>query len=181
MTTSAIVISIVVALAVAQVIAVSPWLARRTVRLAARLRYGDTDRGRTRAEDLAAYIDTCPGPLLNLGAALCFLAVGSAVFAHRRSRALLGRISAFVEAGSTRQITRRRRLSALAMANLAMASSIGALLDSLHLSFVSTLVAGGIGSAIVAASVIGAPRVVARIRRSSSGPGPGPGDAGPRA
>lgn len=94
MTTPEILLTIVFGFAINECCDLSPWLARNTVRLAARLRYGDTARGRIRAEDLAAYVDTRPGKLLKLGAALCFFAVGGAAIARRRLRACAVRVLA---------------------------------------------------------------------------------------
>lgn len=172
MTTSEILLSIVLGLAINEVCDVSPWLARHIVRLAARLRYSTTERSRARAEDTVAYIETRPGKLLKLGAALCFLAVGSAAFAHRRSRALAGRIFAHGEARnilSTRPRTRIRVYSVLAST---LAISVVGLFVTIH--YEPSGIALAVSVVCLAASIAGLGygisvlRDLFRSRRSSS-------------
>jgi membrane protein YdbS with pleckstrin-like domain len=72
--------SVVAALAINEFSDVSPWLACRLVRLAAALRYGDTPRGRVRAEEHAAMMaepGRFPGKLLKLVTALGFVATAA--------------------------------------------------------------------------------------------------------
>lgn len=59
-------LSIFLGLVINEACDVSPWLGRHIVRLAAVWRYGDTERGKVRAEEWAAYISTRPGKLLKL-------------------------------------------------------------------------------------------------------------------
>jgi hypothetical protein len=54
---------------------VSPWAARKLVRWSAHRRYAPPSRAEIRAEELAAYIDDCPGKLFKLINALCFATV----------------------------------------------------------------------------------------------------------
>jgi hypothetical protein len=62
----------------------SSWLAKRIVRRAARIKYGDSERGAIRAEEQARYIADRPGNLLKLVTAIGFFATA---LAHRRQRA----------------------------------------------------------------------------------------------
>lgn len=66
---------------------ISPWAARKIVRWAARQQYGETDRGVTRAEELAALINERPGKLFKLGTASRF---ASAAAAARIRRIMFG-------------------------------------------------------------------------------------------
>ncbi|MDP9793485.1 membrane protein YdbS with pleckstrin-like domain [Catenuloplanes nepalensis] len=62
---------------------VSPWLGRRLAAWSARLRYGDTPRGKVRAEELEAVIEARPGSFLKLATGTN-LAVASLVMRARR-------------------------------------------------------------------------------------------------
>jgi hypothetical protein len=72
------VLSITVAIALGlltnELFDISSWLAKRIARRSARIRYGDTDRAATRAEELGAYIEDRPGNLLKLFTAIGFFA-----------------------------------------------------------------------------------------------------------
>jgi RNA polymerase sigma factor (sigma-70 family) len=62
------------------------WLAARLLPLAARLRYGDTQRAAVRSEEWSADLADIPGQLTKLAYAIGQLAAGSAVSARRKTR-----------------------------------------------------------------------------------------------
>jgi hypothetical protein len=74
MTLDQIVQDIFIGLAVNECCDVSPWAARKVVRWSAHRRYPPS-RAAVRAEELAAYVDDCPGNVLKLITALCFATV----------------------------------------------------------------------------------------------------------
>lgn len=156
MTTPEILLTIVFGFAINETCDLSPWLARHIVRLAARLRYDDTARGRARGEDLAAYIETRPGKLLKLGAAVCFLAVGSVAVVCRGLRAIAGRISARNRAEEAR---RNARISqSRLIKGISVGCAIGAGINGTVavVSAVTTMITGGItGSAAVVVFALG--------------------------
>lgn len=71
----AIIIGLITGLVVSECCDVSPWVARKLVRWSASRRYVPPARAELRAEELAAYIDDCPGRLFKLIIALGFAAV----------------------------------------------------------------------------------------------------------
>lgn len=72
MTIGQILFAIITGLAINECCDVAPWLARKLVRWSARRRYAPPSRAELRAEELAAYIDDCPGKLFKLFTALIF-------------------------------------------------------------------------------------------------------------
>ncbi|WP_424533658.1 hypothetical protein ACOZ38_25315 [Sphaerisporangium viridialbum] len=62
---------------------VSPWAARKLVIWSAYLRYGKSARAETRAEELAALIDSRPGKLFKLVTALGFTGGATWTYVHR--------------------------------------------------------------------------------------------------
>lgn len=77
--------AVVVGLAVNESIELSPWLARRVVKVAARLRYAHNPRAVLRGEEWAAIIEERPGKLFKLLTASGFLLVGILGFVVRMS------------------------------------------------------------------------------------------------
>lgn len=70
--------AVIAGLAVNECCDASPWIARKLVRWSARRRYAPPSQAELRAEELAAYIDDCPGKLFKLITALCFAATALA-------------------------------------------------------------------------------------------------------
>jgi hypothetical protein len=87
-TTKEILIGIGLGLMVNEFCDLSPWIARKLVAVAARLRYGTTDRAIERREIFASYINDRPGKLFKLLTALAFLGVGILAFLRRRESSL---------------------------------------------------------------------------------------------
>jgi hypothetical protein len=85
-------------LAANELCGVSPWCARRLVRLSSRLRYADLERRRVRADELVALVDKRPGKIFKLGTALGFLTASLPGWMRRAApgalRSLTGRRSA---------------------------------------------------------------------------------------
>ncbi|GAB1822349.1 hypothetical protein [Herbidospora sp. RD11066] len=80
------VIGVVVSLAVNEMCDVSPWLARKCVRVAARWQFEDPELAEGRAEELTALIDDRPGKLFKLGTALGFLGCATWAMTCRSTR-----------------------------------------------------------------------------------------------
>ncbi len=74
-----IIIGLITGLVVSECCDVSPWVARKLVRWSARRRYVPPTHAELRAEELAAYIDDCPGRLFKLIIALGFAAAAAVV------------------------------------------------------------------------------------------------------
>jgi membrane protein YdbS with pleckstrin-like domain len=85
-----ILLGILLGLLVNETTDLSPWLGRTFVTWSARLRYGETDHGTTRAEELRALIDARPGKLFKLVTGTGFLSSALLFKAMR----LLGRDTA---------------------------------------------------------------------------------------
>ncbi|MEW9533257.1 hypothetical protein [Microbispora sp. NPDC049125] len=83
MTSFEILIGIGTGLLINEACDVSPWAARKLVRIAARLRYTDPVRAAVRAEELTSVIEERPGKLLKLAGALAFWAAACWVRARR--------------------------------------------------------------------------------------------------
>jgi hypothetical protein len=95
MSAGEILVGVVLGLIVNEFCDVSPWLARRLVRLSARMRYGSPDRRDMRAEEQQAIIDLRPGKLLKLATAAWFAVSAAGSWAHVsfRRRLLLHRFA----------------------------------------------------------------------------------------
>ncbi|MDR7276713.1 PH domain-containing protein [Catenuloplanes atrovinosus] len=78
-----IVLALLLGVLVNEFTGVSPWLGRRLAVWSARLRYGDTPRGRIRAEELEAVIDARPGSFLKLATGANLAAASLATRARR--------------------------------------------------------------------------------------------------
>jgi hypothetical protein len=76
-------VSILIPLILAEVGEVGPWTARQLAIWAAMTRYGDTERGRRRAEEWLALLDGLPGKLIKLGVGLHFAVAAGAVWLKR--------------------------------------------------------------------------------------------------
>jgi hypothetical protein len=63
----------------------SPWAARKVVVWSARVRYGKSQRAETRAEELAAVIDSRPGKLFKLLTSLTFACGAAIAYVQRMS------------------------------------------------------------------------------------------------
>ena len=85
MTVKDIVLAVIIPLILAEVSPWCGWLAARLLPLAARLRYGDTDRAAVRLEEWSCDLDEIPGQLSKLAYAGGQLVAGSAAFAGRRA------------------------------------------------------------------------------------------------
>jgi hypothetical protein len=107
------------ALAVNECCDLSPWAARKVACWSARLRYADSDRAETRAEELAAVIDERPGKLFKLITALCFAGGAIRVWIVRAAiRAWAARMTAdvsLVSITSAGQVTLRKTIAVSAL------------------------------------------------------------------
>jgi hypothetical protein len=92
MTVTEVLVGILAGLAANECCDISPWLADRLVRRAARLRYGASERAVVRAEEWTAVIHERPGKLLKLVTAVGFFAAagsyGAKIRACKSMRAL---------------------------------------------------------------------------------------------
>jgi hypothetical protein len=79
-----VVLTVIISLLVAELGPWCGWLARKPVRLAAALRYGDGDRAAVRAEEWSGNLCEIPGQLSKLAYSLAQLLVGSAVAGRRK-------------------------------------------------------------------------------------------------
>ncbi|MBB3725485.1 hypothetical protein [Nonomuraea dietziae] len=84
MTSLEIVLAVVLGLLANEAFELSPWLARKLVRWAARCQYTDPERAEARGEELTALINERPGKLLKLATAMAFAASASATSVRRR-------------------------------------------------------------------------------------------------
>jgi hypothetical protein len=107
------------ALAVNECCDLSPWAARKIARWSAHLRYTDSDRAETRAEELAAVIDDRPGKLFKLITALCLAGAAIRAWIVRAAiRAWAARATADVSLISITpagQVTLRKAIAASAL------------------------------------------------------------------
>jgi DNA-directed RNA polymerase specialized sigma24 family protein len=86
MTAKDILLAVIIPLLLAEVGPWCGWLAAKFLPLAARLRYGDTERAAVRLEEWSADLGEIPGQLTKLAYAIGQLAAGSAVSAGRKTR-----------------------------------------------------------------------------------------------
>lgn len=80
-----ILLAVIIPLALAELGPWCGWLAARLLPLAAKLRYGDTERAAVRLEEWSGDLDDIPGQLTKLAYAIGQLAAGSAVSARRKT------------------------------------------------------------------------------------------------
>lgn len=88
-----ILLAIVLGLAVNECSDVSPWLARKLMRLSARLRYVDLERRRIRSDEWVALVDERPGKLLKLLTGIGFLLAAVGVSARRVANKWMRRVT----------------------------------------------------------------------------------------
>lgn len=91
MTAKDILLAVIIPLILAEAGPWCGWLAARLLPLAARLRYGDTQRAAVRSEEWSADLAGIPGQATKLAYAIGQLAAGSAVSARRKTRRSLQR------------------------------------------------------------------------------------------
>ena len=92
MTAKDILLAVIIPLALAEVGPWCGWLAARLLPLAAKLRYGDTERAAVRLQEWSCDLNDIPGQLTKLVYAAGQLAAGSAVSAGRKTRSAQLRI-----------------------------------------------------------------------------------------
>jgi len=80
-----ILLAVIIPLALAEFGPWCGWLAARVLPLAAKLRYGDTERAAVRGEEWSGDLDDIPGQLTKLAYAFGQLAAGSVVSARRKT------------------------------------------------------------------------------------------------
>ncbi len=85
MTAKDILLAVIIPLALAEFGPWCGWLAARILPLAAKLRYGDTERGAVRLEEWSGDLNDIPGQLTKLAYAVGQLAAGSVVSARRKT------------------------------------------------------------------------------------------------
>lgn len=90
MTAKDILLAVIIPLLLAEAGPWCGWLAARLLPLAARLRYGETERAAVRLEEWSADLGGIPGQLTKLAYAVGQLAAGSAVSARRKTKGALG-------------------------------------------------------------------------------------------
>lgn len=88
MTAKDILLAVIIPLALAEIGPWCGWLAARLLPLAAKLRYGDTERAAVRLEEWSGDLNEIPGQLTKFAYAIGQLAAGSAASLQRRSRTL---------------------------------------------------------------------------------------------
>jgi hypothetical protein len=91
MTGREILLGVLIGLLINECCEVSPWVARRLVRWAARRRYANPTRAEVRAEEHVTLIDDLPGKLFKLVTAVSFVAVALAASGLRAARGALNR------------------------------------------------------------------------------------------
>ena len=89
MTAKDILFAVIIPLALAELGPWWEWLAARLLPLAAKLRYGNTERATIRLEEWSGDLGEIPGQLTKLAYAIGQLAAGSVVSVQRKSRTLL--------------------------------------------------------------------------------------------
>ena len=85
MTAKDILLAVIIPLALAELGPWCGWLAARVLPLAAKLRYGDTERAAVRLEEWSGDLNDIPGQLTKLAYAFGQLAAGSVVSARRKT------------------------------------------------------------------------------------------------
>jgi hypothetical protein len=130
MSVEGLLLSVVLGLVINEMCDVSPWCARRLVRLSVRLRYADRERRRIRADELVALIDERPGKLMKLGTSLGFLCAAVPSWVQRAAQASLqqrrshGRLPTGVPA-ATLTVRNLSQLPALAVEIVTAVSELG--------------------------------------------------------
>ncbi|MGA5304580.1 hypothetical protein ACPCHT_32045 [Nucisporomicrobium flavum] len=86
MTKTEIAIAALLAIIAAELGEYVEWLAKKLVRTAAHLRYGDIERAQMRAEEWTTVIEDRPGQVLKMGTALALFVAGACAAGKRRVR-----------------------------------------------------------------------------------------------
>jgi hypothetical protein len=127
-----ILIGIITALGVNELCDVSPWCARRLIRLSARLRYSDQERRKVRADEFVALLDERPGQLFKLGTALGFLIASLPTWLHHAATGEIRRLTSRRSAARAPWLPEEARLtitnsSSFPVTGLKIATALSAL------------------------------------------------------